>query len=61
MDCNKKNCELAPETCEALVAAVGAANVKATEGGVTVTVCSTEQVAAVESSFTGQFLKKILN
>ena len=47
MDCNKKNCELAPETCEALVAAVGAANVKATEGGVTVTVCSTEQVAAV--------------
>ncbi len=47
MDCNEKNCELTPEVISALEGAVGGANVKTTEGGVTVTVSSTEQVAAV--------------
>lgn len=47
MDCKEKNRELTPETLGALKNAVGGENVKTTEGGVTVTVSSTEQVAAV--------------
>ena len=47
MACNKNNCELSASVIEALKSVVGEANVKVTESGVTVTVSSTEEVAAI--------------
>ena len=47
MACNKNNCELSADVINDLKSVVGEANVKVTESGVTVTVSSTEEVAAI--------------